>query len=186
MKNLKGILLLAAISLVSFKMASQSALDQKNGFKEFTLGDPFYKWGTSLVYRNTLQSGIKVYKYVGVCCRTVYGYTIDEIRLGFDSQNSLTVIWFTTEKFQKGYDVDKKYTQWNGTRDFDKIKARLESQFGESDGVDKDDSTGNVTLFWLGNKVMLTLEYEYLGVSNGDRCNILVGKYDKSQTTDGF
>ena len=174
------------MAIISISLSSQSALDAKNGFKDFTLGDKFNKWSSTLVYSHKIESGIKIYTYKGTCCRTLYGYSIAEIRLGFDEDNSLTVIWFSTEKFQKGYEIDGKYTEWNGTKDFDKIQDNIESQFGKADDVETDDNSGKATLYWFGTKVILSLEYEYLGIKNGDRCNILVGKIDPAQSKDGF
>lgn len=182
---MKKLVFITWLSLISASLWSQSALDQKNGFKDFQIGDPYTKWGSDLIYFNTLQSDIKVFKYTGSCCRTLYGYNIPEIRLGFEN-NVLVVIWFMTEKFQKGYSIDGKYTQFMGTKDFQIIRDNIESQFGKASGVDGDQSTGKITLFWLGSKVMLNLEYEYLGVSNGDRCNILVGKFSPGKKSDGF
>lgn len=186
MKRLPNLIFILSFLFITANLWSQSALDQKNGFKDFTLGDSFYKWSANLTYFSTLQSGIKVYKYTGACCRTLYGYNIAEIRLGFDKLNELTVIWFTTEKFQKGYNIDKKYTEWNGTKDYEKIRDNIERQFGKASGVDGEESSGKLTLFWIGSKVMLNLEYDYLGIMNGDRCNILVGKFEPSKVNDGF
>ena len=176
MRKSTSIILIAMLSFVSLNLLSQSALDQKNGFKDFTLGDKFYKWSSNLSYFNTLQSGIKVYKYNGTCCRSVYGYGIPEIRIGFDSNDELTAIWLTTEMFQKGYEIDKKYTEYGATKDFEKIRDNIESQFGQADGVDGGDGNTALTLYWVGTKVWMYLSYEYLGVRNGDRSSILLSK----------
>ncbi len=164
------------LSLVSFKLLAQSALDQINGFKDFTLGDKYYKWGSNLYYFTTLQSGIKVYNYNGICCRSIFGYDIPEIRLGFDSNDELTAIWLITEMFQKGYEIDKKFTEYGATKDFEKIRDNIESQFGQADGVDGGDGNTALTLYWVGTKVWMYLSYEYLGVRNGDRSSILLSK----------
>ena len=179
--------LVLSLAITSTNIFSQTALDEKYGFQDFKLGESYSKWSSNLTFFTTLESGINVYKYTGSCCKTLYGYQIEEIRLGFDREKDLTVIWFTTEKFQKGYNVDKKYTEWNGTKDFDYIKNNMEQQFGKASGVNGDDNSGKLTIFWLGTKTMLNLEYDYLGTMNGDRCNVLIGKYEPSNgINDGF
>lgn len=164
---------------------SQSALDRKNGFKDFALGDTYSKWSSSLTYILKLESGISVYKYTGTCCLQVFNYDIEEIRLGFED-NKLKVIWFATTKFQKGFKVEGKHTQWNGTKDFDKLKENLINLFDKPKSTETDDKTSGIKSIWMGEKVILTLEYEYLGINEGDRCNILVGLLDKSKSKDGF
>lgn len=53
--------------------------------------------------------------------------------------------------------------------------------------MDGDDNSGKLIIFWLGIKIMLNLEYDYLGIMNGDRCNVLIGKYEFfNGINDGF
>lgn len=191
METLKKLQIVFALVSIGFIAHSQtiSELDKKNGFKDFQLGDLITKWEKDLIYQGTMNNGsnIKVYTYIGSCCRQAFNYDLDSIELGF-LDGKLTVIYLTTKQFQEaGYDTDRGiYTRWNGTKDFDKLKDALTSYFGEYSSVDKGGNSGDISFYWLGQKVLLELKYDYLGIDKGDKCRIMVGRLDPKMKKSGF
>lgn len=147
-------------------------LDEKNGFKEFTLGDDLFKWGAQLEYKGRNDDNSIIYTYTGNCCSKVFQYDIDDITLIF-SERILVGIGITTKKLQKEYAVSGKYTRIR-TDDFNNVKASLAYLFGEPTAYDVLENDASFMYSWMGKKVILILAYEYLGVSNGDRLNINV------------
>jgi hypothetical protein len=169
-------LLALFFDFVSF---GQNALDLKNGFKDFTFGDPISKWNSSITFLNKSSDGVSVYKYIGSCCQQVFNYDLSEIRLGF-LNNKLDVIMLMTKKFQKGMNGENKPTRWNGTQDLEKIKANFEDLFGKASSPSIDEKTGKIHYYWTSQKVGLVLSYEYLGINDGDFCIILVKTLNKN------
>ena len=47
-------------------------LDEKNGFKDFTLGDNLTKWENQLSYEGKWDDGSLAYLYKGTCCNKVF------------------------------------------------------------------------------------------------------------------
>ena len=66
-------------------------LDERNGFKDFKLGDSFDKWKTSLEYIGINPDEEKLYKYTGVCCKDVFDSQAENIELIF-AKNGLIYI----------------------------------------------------------------------------------------------
>lgn len=147
-------------------------LDEKNGFKDFTIGDNFTKWENQLIYEGKLDDGSKAYLYKGNCCNKVFNYSVEKIILRFSS-NKLVGIIITTEKFQKDYKESGEYTKWRSD-DFESIKSSFSYLFGKPTSVDAAEGSGEVTYIWAGKKVLLLSKYEYLGVQNGDRQQIFI------------
>lgn len=191
MITLKPIITLCASILFGIAAHSQtiSDLDKKNGFKDFKMGDFYSKWKNDIRYKGTMKNGsnIKVYTYIGVCCRQAFSYDLDSIELGF-LDGRLTVIYLTTKQFQEaGYDTDRGiYTRWNGTKDFDKLKEALISYFGNYDSVEEAGNSGDISYYWVGKKVILELTYDYLSIDKGDKCRIMVGRIDQKMKKSGF
>jgi len=145
-------------------------IDEKNGFKDFTLGDNLTKWESQLSYEGNWDDGSKAYLYKGTCCNKVFNYSVEKIILRFSS-NKLVSIYITTEKFQKGYKESGEYTKWRSD-DFESIKSSFSYLFGKPTSVDAPEGSGEVTHYWAGKKVILSSKYEYLGVQDGDRQQI--------------
>lgn len=154
---------------------SSNELDKKNGFKDFKLGDKYSKWSSKLKYFKTNNEGISYYKYVGSCCQRVFEHEIESILLGFAS-NELEVIYlYTSEQSDDGY---KSYQ-------YESLVRSFTSMFGKGDEYVVDKSSGNIGTSWMGESVILNLEYQYLGIKENktygtyytaSKCVILVGK----------
>lgn len=142
-------------------------LDEKNGYKDFKLGDSYSKWENQLKYEGDYDDGSKAYSYQGECCKKIFEYNIEEIILRF-SNNKLVIIDITTEKFQKEYNISGKYTDWRAV-DFESINSSFSIIFGKPTQVEMSKDTGEVIHIWAGKKVMLISRYENLGYKSGDR-----------------
>ena len=90
-------------------------LDEKNGFKDFTLGDNLTKWENQLSYEGKWDDGSLAYLYKGTCCNKVFSYAIEKTILR-SSKNKLVGIYSTMQKFQKGYKESGEYTKWRSTK----------------------------------------------------------------------
>jgi hypothetical protein len=157
-------------------------LDEKNGFKDFKLGDNFSKWQYEVEYEGTWEDGTKGYVYKGNCCNKLFDYPIENITLKF-ADNKLVTIMISTKKFQREYKESGEYTKWR-SNDFENINSSFSYLFGKQTTivVEKD------TYVWSGNKVMLLSRYEYLGIKEGDRQKILIidKSYLNKNIDDGF
>ena len=148
-------------------------LDEKNGFKEFQIGDSFSKWQTNLTFNNS-NGDKKYYTYTGSCCQKVFSIDLESIILGF-KDNKLVLIYLETKT------VKSESSGWVSS-DYKLIKGSFEMLFGvKSPDIRSDDNSGNVASFWEGEKLFLDLKYEYMGVKQfGDnytgsgRCGILI------------
>lgn len=161
-------------------------LDEKNGFKDFTLGDNYSKWESQLRLEGSWDDGSKAYIYNGLCCNKVFNYSVEKIILRFSS-NKLVGIYITTEKFQKGFKESGEYTKWR-TDDFESIKSSFSYLFGKPTSVDAPEGSGEISYLWTGKKVLLVSKYEYLGVQNGDRqqINIIDLNFANANIKSGF
>lgn len=167
-------LTLAIIMFLMLNVFSQTInkLDEKNGFKDFTLGDSYTKWQSQLKFEGNWDDGTKAYLYTGYCCQKVFNYPVDKIVLRFNG-DKLVVIYITTKKFQKEYAESGKFTKWR-TDDFESINSSFSHLFGEPTSDDFSEGIGEITHIWKGNKVILFSKYQYLGVQNGDRQQIII------------
>lgn len=160
------------LSTITYSQSIEK-LDEKNGFKDFKLGDSFYKWQNELTLQGT-KNNVKTYKYNGTCCNTVYEYPLESILLDF-ADNKLVEISLLHK------------TGASSELDIAKIYKKLIDSFGVFS--DKDTSNnGKVFMYWFGEKVDLLYVWTYLGVNVGQSYEILI--YDKvfldKKTSDGF
>jgi hypothetical protein len=179
-KNMKSILFIILTSLsfmtiaVGQNLPIAKKLDEKNGFKEFQIGDSFSKWQANLTFTNS-NGDNKFYTYTGSCCQQVFSTDLERIRLGF-KDNKLVVIYLETKT------VKNESSGWVSS-DYKSIKGSFEILFGvESPDIPSDDNSGKVSSFWMGEKLFLDLTYEYMGVKQfGDnyagtgRCTLTIG-----------
>jgi hypothetical protein len=149
-----------------------SELDSKNGFKDFKIGDLLSKWQSNLTFDGTWDDGSKAYLYNGTCCNKVFDYEVAKTILRF-KDNKLVGIYITTKKFQEGYTSSGVYTKWRPD-DFESIKNSFTYLFGPPFSTTKDDKTGSIIHIWRGKKISLVSTYEYLGIMDGDRQQIVV------------
>ena len=102
MKRFLTSIFVSLIFLTGLFAQTIDKLDQKNGFKDFTLGDTYSKWEGQLSLEGNYDDGSKAYLYKGTCCNKVFDYPVEKIILKFNN-NKLIAIYITTEKFQKEY-----------------------------------------------------------------------------------
>jgi hypothetical protein len=79
--------------LISSVVISQSIekLDEKNGFKDFTLGDSFHKWQNSLSIKE-INGDTKRCFYTANCCNTLYNYPLKTIMLDFENNKLVRIL----------------------------------------------------------------------------------------------
>lgn len=185
MKELQ--LLILSIAFVPIlKAQSTENLEAKNGFKEFTLGDPYTRWKAQCTFEALYENNTKGYTYEGACCYRVFNYDIDEIILRFNS-DTLVGIDITTVKLQKGYTESGNYTMWRED-DVESLKQSFSYLFGKPTSESLSKSSGDLIYEWTGEKVYLLLVYDYLGPLKGDRILISVVNLDflKRSIQEGF
>jgi hypothetical protein len=173
MKKIMFIVLAISLLVPANSYSQSSALDAKKGFKDFTLGDAYSKWSSSLNYTNTEDDNIKYYDYIKQSAVQVFEYNVAKIRLGFKDEK-LQVIYLVTDISRvSGNDMLSQYNS---------LKSSLSSLYGKPYEYTPDHNKQNFTSAWSGQKVILSLEFVYDGVKNdggniytGTHCNILVG-----------
>ena len=176
------ITILLTINFSIYLSAQNTALDTKNGFKDFTLGDNYLKWASNIVYTNTADANIKYYQYIGSCCQQVFNYNLAFIKLGF-KDDKLQVIYLETEN------EEKIGNNWISDQ-YKSIKYSLIQLYGNSTN-DTPARESDVKCGWFGNKVFLILTQEYMGtkLNAGNpkaeaRCTIMIGI--RSKPENGF
>lgn len=164
------------ISTITFSQSIEK-LDEKNGFKDFKLGDSFYKWQNNLNYQGS-KNDVKRYFYNGPCCNTIYNYPIESILLDF-ADNKLVQIAL----LHKSVPESGSYTKI----DMAKIYSPLIDSFGIFTTKDTTNDS-KMFLYWLGKKVDLLYVWTYLGVSEGQQYEIIVSDSELSnrEKSDGF
>lgn len=176
MKHLLNLILCLFISTITYCQTIEK-LDEKNGFKDFKLGDSFYKWQNNLNYQGS-KNNVKRYLYNGTCCSTIYEYPINSILLDF-VDNKLVQI----SLLHKTVPESGSYTKV----DIAKIYSRLIDSFGAFSTKDTSDE-GKAFMYWFGKKVDLLYVWTYLGASVGQNYEIFI--YDKAflekEKADGF
>jgi|AntAceMinimDraft_9_1070365.scaffolds.fasta_scaffold06022_3 hypothetical protein len=140
-------------------------LDEKNGFKDFKLGDTYSKWQNQLSAVGYWEDGTRKYLYTGNCCTNVFNYPIDMIKLRF-SDNKLVGIYIKTKKFQKGFAETGIYTKFR-TSDYERINSSLTYLFGEPTQYIDPVGVMGVEFLWIGKKVLLTSRYECCSTKSG-------------------
>lgn len=177
MRNLLKLTLMCL--LISTGVFSQSIekLDEKNGFKDFKFGDSYSKWQQNLTYEGT-KDNVKRYFYKGSCCNTIYEYPIEVITLDF-ADNKLVQIALLHKDVPKS----GSYT----VMDMDKIYSKLIDSFGVFTTKDST-SEGKLFLFWFGKKINLLHVYTYLGISAGQKYEIIISDstFSNRKKSDGF
>jgi hypothetical protein len=151
-------------------------LDDKNGFKDFKFGDSYSKWQQNLVYQG-IKDNVKRYFYEGSCCNTIYEYPIEAITLDFADNKLVQIALLHKDIPQSG-----SYTEI----DMDKIYPKLIDSFGVFSTKDSTNE-GKLFLFWFGKKVDLLYVYTYLGISAGQKHEIIISDNTFSRKkSDGF
>jgi hypothetical protein len=175
-KVLKLALLCFFVTTVSFSQNIEK-LDEKNGFKDFKLGDSFQKWQSSLSYQGS-KKNVKRYYYKGSCCNTIYEYPIESILLDF-SNNKLVQIAL----LHKTVPENGSYTEI----DMSKIYSKLIDSFGVFTTKDTT-SDSKIFLMWFGKKVDLLFVWTYLGISEGQQYEVIVSdsEFSNKEKSDGF
>lgn len=165
-----GFLLLPILIVQLFGQGVRQ-LDEKNGFKDFNLGDEYIKWSSQLKFINS-SDDITIFEYTGNCCNKLFDFNLAKIGLAF-SDSKLVIISLTTDYFQEPYSISNDFTKWR-SQDFEYINDSFTQLFGEP----TDKNLEKATFYWTGQKASLTSKYEYLGVRNGDRQNITLISID--------
>ena len=173
---LKSTFLSLFISTLAFSQSIEK-LDEKNGFKDFKLGDTFYKWQNSLTYLR-LQNNVKRYKYNGSCCNTIYEYPLDSIMLDFVDNKLIQI-----NLLHKAVPARGSYIK----SDISKIYSKLINSFGVFTTKDTSNDS-KMFLFWIGKKVDLLYVYTYLGVSEGQKYEVIIFDkvYTNKRKSEGF
>jgi hypothetical protein len=164
MKNYFSIYVFLIFSIYSFSQNTLK-LDEKNGFKDFHLGDNILKYSGQI---SLLNADINSYKYTGSCCKDVFGNSIEGIVLYF-TKNQLDRITIIMPEGQ-GDKVSNSKPNY--------LDSNFILMFGEYSGASADDETGDLITQWRGNKVILTIEYIYKGYETGWQAVIIVESMD--------
>lgn len=166
---MKKVILFAILSFtISFSVNSQSidALDAKNGYKDFKIGDSFEKYNGKLIFRNYLNNDQnrptysikKEFSY-----SDLFGYTIKDITLTFKADKLIMIDIWLKEIVPEG-------VSWIfNTDDFTNITDQFKSLFGEQKYHVYDDESDNMVgiMQWKGKKVELWVRFVFRGTAQG-------------------
>jgi hypothetical protein len=181
---MKKIITLTFSLLLVFISNSQvnTKLDEKNGFKDFQIGDSYDKWKLNLTKVSGDANKIK-YKYTGACCQQVFDFNVDEILLEFQSNKLINII-ITLEQWEKSTSENDFADLATCFDNIDYLAGRFETLFGKHSDYEKDEETGTITYGWFGNKIALTCSMQYQGIRAGCKPFIILG--DMSVVESGF
>lgn len=157
---------------------NKEKLDEKNGFRDFKLGDTYSKWQSNLSYQES-RDGVKRYFYTGNCCNTLYNYPVKRILLDFENNKLITI-----SLLHETIPEDSSDTKI----DPGKIYNKLIEDFGKFDTSDKTEGSGKIYLYWFGKKVDLLFVWTYLGLESSETFEIVLfdNKSYKNKNNDGF
>lgn len=151
------IFILSCTSIISQNHPISSKLDEKHGFKDFKIGDDFNKWAGELLYTNSDEGGAKYYKYIGKCCNKIFSYDIETIRLGFKKDKLGMILLITPTDYIGGSKIKI-------SDEFYSIKSNLDLLLEvESPITSKNSEGSDFYAIWMGKKILLILEYEFMG-----------------------
>ncbi len=147
--------LLFCMLLTSYYIHAQStALDERRGFQDFTLGDLYHKWSNDLTLYS-IEGNEKLYTYTGSCCQYLFDYKISHINLGFKDEQLKTIGIITNKYAQPDGDFE--------TPKYRDIKNKLNKLFGRST-IAKPFRPYDIINFWEGEEVIMFLFLEYHGI----------------------
>lgn len=137
-------------------------VDEKNGFKDFKLGDPKQKWADNIVFEKSVGE-MKMYRYDGPCCQQVFDSQVEKILLGFSNQtNKLVVIYITTP--HRPYKVLEGYLTH--------YESGFNNAFGKPQSTEHEYLSGQNleqwTYTWYGTNSSIDLRAYYGPVENGE------------------
>ncbi|MFK7031922.1 hypothetical protein [Flavobacterium oreochromis] len=172
-----SLLLLLLLQVTTYSQ-SITKLDEKNGFKDFKIGDDFNKWKKDLIYRGQ-EGDEKSYTYNGLCCNEIFDFKIDELQLYFIDNKLFKIAILHINKPNVG--------DYISSVNPNKINYKLMEMFGKFSSKEIDANSGKAFLFWLGRKVELLSVYEYLGARVGEKFEVLImKKTDSNSSKEGF
>ena len=181
---MKQILTLLFSFFIFFNGISQVnlKLDEKNGFKDFQIGDSYEKWKLNLVKISGEKDRI-IYRYNGECCQQVFNYEVEEILLEFRS-NKLINISITLEQWEKSTGPNDFTDLKTCFENIDDLAEKFDALFGPHADYSKNENTGIISYGWYGNKIALSCSMQYQGIRAGCKPIILLG--DMTSTEKGF
>lgn len=181
---MKRFLTITFTLLIIFNGNSQvnTKLDEKNGFKDFQIGDSYEKWKLNLIKVSGDIENIK-YRYTGTCCQQVFDFEVEEILLEFKSKKLINII-ITLEQWEKSTSENDFTDLATCFDNLDYLSGRFDILFGKYSDYEKDEKTGMVTYGWYGNKIGLTCSVQYQGIRAGCKPFIILG--DMSIVESGF
>ena len=172
--------LLIISSFLTISLFAQSiTLDTKRGFKNFVIGDIKSKFEGSFEYLKTTSEGNigYIYKPKKLVENYVFDNEFNLIILFFDKSEKLAVI-----NLVKNYDKDS-YSK--ATDELKEIINNLNRVFGQFSKKYQDDKDNRIGVAWAGNEILLICTNKYLGYNTGSQTEIMISKYDKSDSV-GF
>jgi len=165
---MKKILFISLLAITTSIFGQSSALDIKAGFKNFKIGDSKSKFSVYLKDPTTPPDGMTIYSYESnnETDYSVFGRKFDVILLGFDKNDKLQYI-----DLIKFYD-NNSYNK--SLEEFSNISDELVGLFEKPSKITSDESKASLGYLWQGNKVTLTIDNRYKGVSIGSTNSICI------------
>ena len=161
-------------------------LDEKNGFKDFKLGDTYDKWKSNLIYVDSQTEGEKRYQYTGTCCQEVFTKSVEKIVLIF-AKNKLICIAILLKPYQdlRGTGMPARISYPNN--DYQNLITNFTLLFGKSQKV-KPDLDNNLfsSNLWEAKKVILITDYFFMGDYDFSQIFVMDKAYYKKKNEDGF
>lgn len=171
---MKKIITLLFITTISISAYSQKSLiDERNGFKSIKLGSAKSSFSNLQLFQEL--EGLTAYRYYPSDNDLLYVFDskYDAIILYFDKTNSLAMIMITQEFTGNNF-------YQNALSHSDKIRDKFVRVFGKFDEVDAEDSSGNISVTWYGEKAFFSVGTIYFGIAKGKaESNVVIGKTSK-------
>jgi hypothetical protein len=169
MKNTIKLLLLICIANVSYCQTIKQ-LEEKNGFKDFHLGDSLPKYKGRLFYEGKHQEyGVSSYSFIGE--DNIFEIKLDKILLLFDRDERL-VFMILTANYPNS---DKEYLT-KAKADIQTILSKCNVLFGNPTGTVRDQDEGYFGSSWTGKDIFMQayIDYQDIG-AEGSSINITIG-----------
>lgn len=168
MKKFYTTILILLVLKTSFSQTIDK-LDEKYGYKDIKLGKNISYYGDQVEYFS--EDG---YRFIGDCCKTVFGMQTTDIILTVDASKNIIRIDIAVETYDKAV-MELGY-----------IPKQFKGLFGKQTYVHPDNKTSDFNWLWKGNTTYLIVQEKYLGFKDGWVPLITVGKASDISLDDGF
>jgi hypothetical protein len=153
---------------------SVKVLDEKYGFKDIRLDDPYSKWAEKTILLSS-KGNEKSVKMKNLTNYSFAGFYSDRLILNFTNDYIVNIT--VSLAFQQADVKNGKYIIWS-LDEFNRVASSLESLFGKTE-IKMERELDVPYKEWIGDKIKLIFGYSHTGVGGKDNGIMMITKIKK-------